>query len=55
MKLVLIQGGYMANYDGRKQETVVQVHNWDFDVKPFVEEFRVLGKLALGEPETAAA
>lgn len=46
MKLVLIQGNYMANYEGREQRSVIEAHNWDFDVRAVVETFRTEGAKA---------
>lgn len=48
MKLVLIQGDYMAHYEGRKQDVIIHVDTWDFDVRNFIEDFRTRGEKAVG-------
>lgn len=49
MRLVLIQGNSLANYIGRKQDCILQVDGWnpEWDPRPFIEEFRMTGELAL--------
>ena len=45
MKLVLIQGTMLAQYEGRQQLQTIRLESWDYDydMKMFVEEFRVNG------------
>ena len=43
MKLVMIQGDLMAQYEGRKQMSVLKVNHWDFDVSGYVELLRTQG------------
>lgn len=47
MKVVVIQGLLLAQYNCGKRGCVVQIEAWDADYRFFIEEFRQLGDEAI--------
>jgi hypothetical protein len=46
----MIQGAFAARYEGRTQQEIIEVSNWNWpgwDICQFIEDFRINGEKAL--------